>query len=35
LYYKGFPGMSTPVLMVSVCTTVKNKGERLRYYKRP
>lgn len=35
LYYKGFPGMSTPVFMVSVSTTVKNKGKRLRYYKRP
>lgn len=35
LYYKGFPGMSTPVFTVSVCTTVKNKGGRLRYYKRP
>lgn len=29
LYFKGFsvPGMSTPVLSVSVCTTVKNKGK--------
>lgn len=34
LNYKGFPGMSTPVFTVSVCTTVKNKGEKLRYYKR-
>ena len=25
--------MSTLVFTVSVCTTVKNKGERLRYYK--
>ncbi|ESN20239.1 hypothetical protein L369_04780 [Enterobacter sp. MGH 23] len=23
LYYKGFPGMSTPVFTVSVCTIVK------------
>jgi hypothetical protein len=26
LYYKGFPGMSTPVFMVSVCSSVKIKG---------
>ncbi|EDJ8987603.1 hypothetical protein GFI10_26435 [Salmonella enterica subsp. diarizonae] len=26
LYYKDFPGTSTPVFMVSVCTTVKIKG---------
>ncbi|WP_135699143.1 hypothetical protein, partial [Klebsiella quasipneumoniae] len=25
-YYKGFPGMSTPVFMVSVCSSVKIKG---------
>ncbi len=27
LYYKGFPGVSTPVFMVSVCSSVKIKGE--------
>lgn len=26
LYYKGFPGMSTPVFSVSVCSSVKIKG---------
>lgn len=26
LYYKGFPGMSTPVMVVSVCSSVKIKG---------
>ncbi|WP_222422795.1 hypothetical protein, partial [Enterobacter chengduensis] len=26
LYYKGFPGVSTPVFMVSVCSSVKIKG---------
>lgn len=26
LYYKGFPGMSTLVFMVSVCSSVKIKG---------
>ncbi len=26
MYYKGFPGMSTPVFMVSVCSSVKIKG---------
>lgn len=26
LYYKGFPGMSTPVCKVSVCSSVKIKG---------
>lgn len=34
LYYKAFPEQSTPVFMVSVCSSVK-KRERLRYYKRP
>ncbi|MFZ4361555.1 hypothetical protein ACOY9X_24595, partial [Citrobacter freundii complex sp. 2024EL-00748] len=26
LYYKDFPGMSKPVFMVSVCSSVKIKG---------
>ncbi|HFW0245006.1 TPA: hypothetical protein ACIAR9_004863, partial [Salmonella enterica subsp. enterica serovar Poona] len=26
IYHKGFPGMSTPVFMVSVCSSVKIKG---------
>ncbi|MDV1375224.1 hypothetical protein, partial [Citrobacter freundii] len=26
VYYKGFPGVSTPVFMVSVCSSVKIKG---------
>ncbi|MHP61790.1 hypothetical protein D9F47_23490 [Escherichia coli] len=26
MYYKGFPGMSTPVFSVSVCSSVKIKG---------
>lgn len=27
LYYRGFPGMSTPVFVVSLCSSVKIKGE--------
>ncbi|PNM24551.1 hypothetical protein A6J66_010370 [Yersinia enterocolitica] len=26
LYYKGFPGMSTPVFSVPVCSSLKLKG---------